>query len=298
MKKVTEISKAVFPVAGLGTRFLPATKAQPKEMLPVVDRPLIQYAVEEAYAAGIRHMIFVTGRNKRAIEDHFDTAYELETELESNGKHELLALVRSLSPDDMDCSYVRQPRSLGLGHAVLCAQPLVGNEPFAVLLADDLMTGEGDGPGVLTQMVSAFGQLQTSLLAVQEVPAAHVRRYGIVAGDRVDDRVMRVRQMVEKPAPEAAPSRLGVAGRYILTPGVFERIRNQPRGAGGEIQLTDGIAGLMDTEGVHAFRYAGKRYDCGSKEGFLEATVEFALRHPEVGARFRAYLQGLDVKGN
>ena len=295
MKKVTEITKAVFPVAGLGTRFLPATKAQPKEMLPVVDRPLIQYAVEEAYAAGIRHMIFVTGRNKRAIEDHFDTAYELETELESSGKHELLTLVRSLSPEDMDCSYVRQPRSLGLGHAVLCAQPLVGNEPFAVLLADDLMTGEGDGPGVLTQMVSAFGQLQTSLLAVQEVPADQVRRYGIVAGDAVDARVMRVRQMVEKPAPEAAPSRLGVAGRYILTPGVFDHIRKQPRGAGGEIQLTDGIAGLMDTEGVHAFRYAGKRYDCGSKEGFLEATVEFALRHPEVGERFRAYLQGLNL---
>jgi len=295
MKKVTEITKAVFPVAGLGTRFLPATKAQPKEMLPVVDRPLIQYAVEEAYAAGIRHMIFVTGRNKRAIEDHFDTAYELETELESSGKHELLTLVRSLSPEDMDCSYVRQPRSLGLGHAVLCAQPLVGNEPFAVLLADDLMTGEGDGPGVLTQMVSAFGQLQTSLLAVQEVPADQVRRYGIVAGDAVDARVMRVRQMVEKPAPEAAPSRLGVAGRYILTPAVFDHIRKQPRGAGGEIQLTDGIAGLMDTEGVHAFRYAGKRYDCGSKEGFLEATVEFALRHPEVGERFRAYLQGLNL---
>jgi len=295
MKKVTEISKAVFPVAGLGTRFLPATKAQPKEMLPVVDRPLIQYAVEEAYAAGIRHMVFVTGRNKRAIEDHFDTAYELETELESSGKHELLALVRSLSPDDMDCSYVRQPRSLGLGHAVLCAQPLVGNEPFAVLLADDLMTGEGDGPGVLTQMVSAFGQLQTSLLAVQEVPPDHVRRYGIVAGDEVDERVMRVRRMVEKPAPEAAPSRMGVAGRYILTPAVFEHIRNQPRGAGGEIQLTDGIAGLMDTEGVHAFRYAGKRYDCGSKEGFLEATVEFALRHPEVGERFRAYLRRLEI---
>jgi UTP--glucose-1-phosphate uridylyltransferase len=295
MKKVTEITKAVFPVAGLGTRFLPATKAQPKEMLPVVDRPLIQYAVEEAYAAGIRHMIFVTGRNKRAIEDHFDTAYELETELETSGKHELLALVRSLSPDDMDCAYVRQPRSLGLGHAVLCAQPLVGNEPFAVLLADDLMTGEGDGPGVLTQMVTAFGQLQTSLLAVQEVPADHVRRYGIVAGDAVDDRVMRVRRMVEKPAPEAAPSRLGVAGRYILTPGVFDHIRNQPRGAGGEIQLTDGIAGLIDTEGVHAFRYAGKRYDCGSKEGFLEATVEFALRHPEVGGHFRAYLRDLDI---
>ena len=297
MKKVTEILKAVFPVAGLGTRFLPATKAQPKEMLPVVDRPLIQYAVEEAYAAGIRHMIFVTGRNKRAIEDHFDTAYELETELESSNKQELLALVRSLSPDDMDCSYVRQPRSLGLGHAVLCAQPLVGDEPFAVLLADDLMTGAGDGPGVMTQMVAAFGQLGTSLLAVQEVPAEHVRRYGIVAGEAVDDRVVRVRQMVEKPKPEDAPSRLGVAGRYILTPAVFDRIRNQPKGAGGEIQLTDGIAGLIATEGVHAFRYAGKRYDCGSKEGFLEATVEFALRHPEVGGHFREYLRGVDLNG-
>lgn len=297
MKKVTKILKAVFPVAGLGTRFLPATKAQPKEMLPVVDRPLIQYAVEEAYAAGIRHMIFVTGRNKRAIEDHFDTAYELETELESSNKQELLALVRSLSPDDMDCSYVRQPRSLGLGHAVLCAQPLVGDEPFAVLLADDLMTGAGDGPGVMTQMVAAFGQLGTSLLAVQEVPAEHVRRYGIVAGEAVDDRVVRVRQMVEKPKPEDAPSRLGVAGRYILTPAVFDKIRNQPKGAGGEIQLTDGIAGLIATEGVHAFRYAGKRYDCGSKEGFLEATVEFALRHPEVGGHFREYLRGVDLNG-
>lgn len=297
MKEITQIRKAVLPVAGLGTRFLPATKAQPKEMLPIVDRPLIQYAVEEAYAAGIRHMIFVTGRNKRAIEDHFDTAYELETELESSHKHELLKLVRSLSPEDMVCTYVRQPRSLGLGHAVLCAQPLVGDEPFAVLLADDLMIGEGDGPGVLTQMVTSFQQIRTSLLAVQEVPADHVRRYGIVAGKDVGQRMIQVHQMVEKPAPEVAPSRMGVAGRYILTPAVFEQIRQQPRGAGGEIQLTDGIAGLIGTEGVHAYQYAGKRYDCGSKEGFLEATVEFALKHPEVGAHFRQYLRGLAITG-
>jgi UTP--glucose-1-phosphate uridylyltransferase len=293
MNKVTEIHKAVFPVAGLGTRFLPATKAQPKEMLPVVDKPLIQYAVEEAYEAGIRHMIFVTGRSKRAIEDHFDTAYELEHELEANGKQELLALVRSLAPQDMDCSYVRQPRALGLGHAVLCAQPLVGDEPFAVLLADDLMTGEDGGTGVLAQMVRLFQSQPTSILAVQEVPREHVRRYGIVAGDRAGERSIRVQQMVEKPSPEAAPSRLGVAGRYILTPAVFEAIRNQPRGAGGEIQLTDGIAQLIATEGVQAYQYLGKRYDCGSKQGFLEATVEFALKHPEVGAEFKAYLDGL-----
>jgi UTP--glucose-1-phosphate uridylyltransferase len=295
MKTVSKIQKAVFPVAGLGTRFLPATKAQPKEMLPVVDKPLIQYAVEEAYAAGIRHMIFVTGRNKRAIEDHFDTAYELETELEASQKHELLAVVRSMQPDDMDCSYVRQPRSLGLGHAVLCAEPLVGNEPFAVLLADDLMTGPEGGAPVLTQMVEVFQDYPTSLLAVQEVPADHVRRYGIVAGEQVTERIMKVRKMVEKPSPESAPSRMGVAGRYILTPAVFGHIRNNPKGAGGEIQLTDGIARLMETEGVHAYQYQGKRYDCGSKEGFLEATVELALKHPEVGAGFREYLKGLKL---
>jgi len=293
MKKVTNINKAVFPVAGLGTRFLPATKAQPKEMMPVVDKPLIQYAVEEAYEAGIRHMIFVTGRNKRAIEDHFDTAYELENELEASQKHELLALVRSMHPEDMDCSYVRQPRSLGLGHAVLCAQPLVGDEPFAVLLADDLMTGADGGPSVLSQMVDVFGRLQTSLLAVQEVPADHVRRYGIVAGDSVGKGLIKVSRMVEKPSPENAPSRMGVAGRYILTPAVFDHIRSQTRGAGGEIQLTDGIAGLIATEGVHAYQYEGKRYDCGSKEGFLQATVELALKHPEVGPGFQEYLKTL-----
>ena len=291
MTTKTTVAKAVFPVAGLGTRFLPATKAQPKEMLPIVDKPLIQYAVEEAYDAGIRHMVFVTGRNKRAIEDHFDTAYELETELESAGKHELLALVHSIKPDDMDCSYVRQPRSLGLGHAVLCAQPLVGDEPFAVLLADDLMTGLEGGKSVLRQMVEVFERVRTSVIAVQEVPLDHVKRYGIVAGDPAGDRLTRVRQMVEKPSPDKAPSRMGVAGRYILTPAVFDQIRQQPRGAGGEIQLTDGIARLIATEGVHAFQYEGKRYDCGSKQGFLEATVELALRHPEVRAEFRAFLK-------
>jgi len=289
------VRKAVFPVAGLGTRFLPATKASPKEMLPVVDKPLIQYAVEEAYAAGIRHMIFVTGRSKRAIEDHFDTAYELESELEAAGKQELLALVRSVQPDDMDCAYVRQPRSLGLGHAVLCAEALVGHEPFAVLLADDLMMGPPGGTPVLAQMAQAFRQQGRSLLAVQEVPQDQVRRYGIVAGEPAGGPLLRVQRIVEKPAPEVAPSRMGVAGRYILTPAIFEQIRQQPKGAGGEIQLTDAIARLMEHEAVYAFQYAGKRYDCGSKEGFLEATVELALQHPEVGASFREYLKTLSL---
>ena len=289
----TIVRKAVFPVAGLGTRFLPATKASPKEMLPVVDKPLIQYAVEEAYAAGIRHMIFVTGRSKRAIEDHFDTAYELENELEAAGKQELLELVRSIQPADMNCAFVRQHRSLGLGHAVLCAEPLVGNEPFAVLLADDLMVGPEGGKPVLAQMTEAFQKQGRSLLAVQEVPLDQVKRYGIVAGDTIDEGLVKVNKMVEKPSPESAPSRLGVAGRYVLTPGVFAEIRNQPKGAGGEIQLTDGIAALMKKEAVYAYAYKGTRYDCGSKEGFLQATVELALAHPEVGGSFRDYLKSL-----
>jgi len=295
MEKFTSLNKAVFPVAGLGTRFLPATKAQPKEMLPVVDKPLIQYAVEEAYAAGIRHMIFVTGRNKRAIEDHFDTAYELENELEVAGKQELLALVRSIQASDMDFSYVRQPRSLGLGHAVLCAEHMVGNEPFAVLLADDLMTGPPGGQPVLAQMAEQFKSLQQSILAVQEVPLDQTRRYGIVAGEKSGEHLMKVSAMVEKPAPEAAPSRMAVAGRYILTPGVFKHIRSQKPGVGGELQLTDGIASLLAEESVYAFEYAGRRYDCGSKEGFLQATVELALLHPEVGARFKNYLKNLKL---
>ena len=284
------IRKAVFPVAGFGTRFLPATKAQPKEMLPVVDKPLIQYAVEEAYAAGIRHMIFVTGRNKRAIEDHFDTAVELEAELEAKNKTALLAIARSILPDDMALSYVRQPRMLGLGHAVLCAEHLVGDEPFAVLLADDLMTGER---AVLAQMADVYNRTGASVLAVQEVPQDQTGRYGIVVGETVEDRLIKVSHMVEKPKPETAPSRMAPDGRYILTPGVFDQIRQQTSGAGGEIQLTDGIAGLMQSEAVYALQYQGKRYDCGSKEGFLEATVELALAHPEVGENFREYLKSL-----
>ncbi|MDT0140658.1 UTP--glucose-1-phosphate uridylyltransferase GalU [Acidovorax sp. PRC11] len=295
MSDNSAIRKAVFPVAGLGTRFLPATKASPKEMLPVVDKPLIQYAVEEAYSAGIRHMIFVTGRSKRAIEDHFDTAYELENELEAAGKKELLELVRSVAPSDMDCAFVRQPRSLGLGHAVLCAEPLVGREPFAVLLADDLMVGPPGGQPVMAQMAGAFRKQGRSLLAVQEVPQDQVRRYGIVAGEPAGGPLIRIDRIVEKPSPEEAPSRMGVAGRYILTPGVFDEIRNQPQGVGGEIQLTDAIARLMAREAVYAFRYEGKRYDCGSKEGFLEATVELALQHPQVGAAFREYLKTVEI---
>jgi UTP--glucose-1-phosphate uridylyltransferase len=279
-------------VAGLGTRFLPATKAQPKEMLPVVDKPLIQYAVEEAYAAGIRHMVFITGRNKRAIEDHFDTAYELENELEAAGKQSLLELLRSVKMEDMHFSYVRQHRMLGLGHAVLCAEHVVGSKPFAVLLADDLMVGQ---PAVLAQMNEQFARLGRSVLAVQEVPPEHTRRYGIVAGKPIEARLTQLERIVEKPAPEVAPSRIGVAGRYILTPAIFKHLRQLGSGAGGEIQLTDGIASLLADEAVYAFQYEGKRYDCGSKEGFLEATVELALQHPEVGAHFRSYIQQLRI---
>jgi len=286
------VRKAIFPVAGLGTRSLPATKAIPKEMLPVVDKPLIQYAVEEAYAAGVREMIFVTGRHKRALEDHFDLTFELEAALEDAGKTGLLEVVRSVKPDDMECVYVRQPRALGLGHAVLCGRSVVGDEPFAVLLPDDLMIGE---PPILAQMIEQFERRRGSIVAVQEVPAEHTRRYGIVAGTPLDDRVVEMSRFVEKPAPDVAPSRLGVAGRYVLTPRVFEEIANQPRGVGGEIQLTDGIAGLMRHEKVYAYRYDGRRYDCGSKEGLLQANVELGLEHPELGAAFRDYLRALEV---
>ena len=290
-----QIKTAIFPVAGLGTRFLPATKAMPKEMLPVVDKPLIQYAVEEAYAAGIRHMVFVTGRNKRAIEDHFDTAYELENELEHAGKQALLSVAKSMAPDDMLCSYVRQPRALGLGHAVLCAEHLTENAPFAVLLADDLMVGPTGGKHVLAQMADIFHRQGRSVIAVQEVPQDQVKRYGIVAGSPAGERLMKIERIVEKPVPEKAPSRLAVSGRYILTPAVFEQIRQQPKGAGGEIQLTDGIAGLLALENAYAYTYEGKRYDCGSKEGFLQASVELALAHPEVGTGFREYLKALSI---
>ena len=283
------VRKAVFPIAGLGTRFLPATKASAKEMLPVVDKPLIQYAVEEAYAAGIRQMIFVTGRTKRSVEDHFDTAYELETELELAGKQHLLSVARSIAPDDMICTYVRQPRALGLGHAVLCAKELVGAEPFAVLLADDLMVGE---PSITAQMVQQFARWGSSILAVQDVPRAQTNRYGIVSGQPVADAVVEVSGIVEKPAPDLAPSTLAVAGRYILTPAIFQELERIPRGVGGEIQLTDGIAQLLAREKVYAYRYQGTRYDCGSKLGFLQATVDLGEHHAEVGQEFAAWLAG------
>jgi UTP--glucose-1-phosphate uridylyltransferase len=286
--KSQAVRKAVFPIAGLGTRFLPATKASAKEMLPVVDKPLIQYAVEEAYAAGIRQMIFVTGRTKRSIEDHFDTAYELETELELAGKQHLLSVARSIAPDDMLCTYVRQPRALGLGHAVLCAKELVAGEPFAVLLADDLMVGKKP---IMAQMVEQFAHWRCSILAVQDVPREQTNRYGIVSGQAVEDGVVDVTGIVEKPAPEVAPSTLAVAGRYILTPGVFHELENIPRGVGGEIQLTDGIAQLLRREKVFAYRYEGKRYDCGSKLGFLQATVDLGVQHDEVGAEFADWLK-------
>ncbi|MFV0372435.1 MAG: UTP--glucose-1-phosphate uridylyltransferase GalU [Azonexus sp.] len=282
------ISKAVFPIAGLGTRFLPATKASAKEMLPVVDKPQIQYAVEEAYAAGIRQMIFVTGRTKRSVEDHFDTAYELENELERAGKTELLETARSIAPDDMICTYVRQPRALGLGHAVLCARELVGQEAFAVLLADDLMVGE---PPVMAQMVGQYAEWRASILAVQDVPLEHTRRYGIVSGNGVNEELVDIDGIVEKPAPEDAPTTLAVAGRYILTHGIFNELASLPRGVGGEIQLTDGIARLLRREKVFAYRYRGIRYDCGSKLGFLQATVDLGEQHAEVGAEFAAWLR-------
>ena len=286
------VRKAVFPVGGMGTRFLPATMAIPKEMLPVVDKPLIQYAVEEAYAAGVREMIFVTGRHKRAIEDHFDTAFELESALEASQKHDLLAMVHAIKPDDMTCVYVRQPRPLGLGHAVLCAEPLVGDEPFAVLLADDLMLGQ---PPVMAQMVDAYAKVGSSILAVQDVPAHDTKRYGIVDTQGVNGDLVVIKGLVEKPAPEVAPSTLAVAGRYVLSPSVFAHIRQQSVGAGGELQLTDGIAGLMRDESVYAYRYNGARYDCGTQAGFLEATVHLALSRVDLQGDFKQYLRGLDL---
>jgi UTP--glucose-1-phosphate uridylyltransferase len=288
------IRKAIFPVAGLGTRSLPATKSIPKEMLPIVDKPLIQYAVEEAYAAGVRTMVFVTGRMKRAIEDHFDTTPELESALEASNKAELLAIVRAVKPDDMECVYVRQPKALGLGHAVLCGRAVIGDEPFGVLLPDDLMIGT---PPILAQMAAQFDRLQGSLIAVQEVPSEHTRRYGIVAGTPVGERLVEIEKIVEKPAPEVAPSRLGVAGRYVLTPRVFDEIARQQRGVGGEIQLTDGIAGLLAHEKVYAYRYEGRRWDCGSKEGFLQANVELGLADETLGGDLRRWMGELLAKG-
>ncbi|WP_127477090.1 UTP--glucose-1-phosphate uridylyltransferase GalU [Sulfurivermis fontis] len=283
------VSKAVFPVAGMGTRFLPATKANPKEMLPIVDKPLIQYAVEEAIAAGITEMIFVTSSAKRAIEDHFDKNYELEAELEKKGKSELLELVRSVLPAGVSCAYVRQPEALGLGHAVLCAKPLIKDEPFAVILADDLI--DGYGGSAMAQMVEMYTAHQCSLLGVEEVAAEDTDKYGIVKAVPMDERLSRVERIVEKPKPAEAPSTLAVVGRYILTPRIFELLETTGRGAGGEIQLTDAIAALLREEPVLGYRFSGRRYDCGSKLGYLEATVEFALKHPELSDEFRSYLK-------
>jgi UTP--glucose-1-phosphate uridylyltransferase len=283
-----KITKAVFPVAGMGSRFLPATKATAKEMLPVVDKPLIQYAVEEAVAAGITDMVFITGRNKRAIEDHFDKAYELEATLEAQGKTELLRLVQSVVPKHVNCIYIRQAEPLGLGHAVLCAKPVIQDEPFAVILADDLIDGT---PPIIKQMVDVFAKHQCSILGVQDVPRAHTKQYGIVSSTNLEMNVERVHGIVEKPKPEVAPSTLAVVGRYILTPRIFHHLENIQPGAGGEIQLTDGIAELIKEEQLLAYRFSGIRYDCGSKLGYLQAQVSFGLKHPELRQDFAAYLQ-------
>lgn len=282
------VRKAVFPVAGLGTRFLPATKASPKEMLPVVDKPLIQYAAEEAVAAGITELIFITGQAKRSIEDHFDKSKELEAELETRGNQQLLEQVRGVLPHNVTCIYIRQAQPLGLGHAVLCSRPVVGNEPFAVILADDLI--DGNGRGCIAQMVSVFDYYRTSVLAVQNIAPEDTDQYGVVESVELEDGVSRIQKIVEKPAPARAPSNLGVVGRYILTGTIFDLLEKLGRGAGGEIQLTDAIAGLLSREQVLALRFSGKRYDCGSKLGYLEATVEYALKHEELNKEFRAFL--------
>jgi len=286
------IRTAVFPVAGRGTRFLPATKASPKEMLPVVDKPLIQYAVEEALAAGAQRLVFITGASKRAIEDHFDSDQELELMLKLQGKSDLLNQLRSVLPSYASCIYIRQPAPLGLGHAVLCAQPAVGSEPFFVHLADDLIRSE---VACLAQMAQVYEAKRASVLGVQAVPRQDTEKYGIVAVEADRSATSRVRSIVEKPKPSVAPSNLAVVGRYVLAPAIFEHLERIGHGAGGEIQLTDGIAALMREEAVYAYRFEGKRYDCGSKLGYLQATVEYALSHPQLGREFRRYLRGLDL---
>ncbi|MCK9638184.1 MAG: UTP--glucose-1-phosphate uridylyltransferase GalU [Methylobacter tundripaludum] len=288
-----KIRKAVFPVAGLGTRFLPATKASPKEMLPIVDKPLIQYCVEEAVAAGIDTMIFVTGRTKNVIMDHFDKAYELENELTIRGKTGILKMVREMMPPNVSFVFIRQPEALGLGHAVLCAKSAVGDEPFAVILADDLIANSDAGKGCMAQMVEQYDKNQCSILGVERVNPQETDKYGIVKTKEVSPSVGQVELIVEKPAPERAPSNLGVVGRYILTPAIFEKIETTERGAGGEIQLTDAIASLMTDEQVLAYEFDGKRYDCGAKLGYLQATVEYGLKHDELKDDFREYLKNL-----
>ena len=280
----------MFPVAGRGTRFLPATKASPKEMLPIVDKPLIQYAAEEALMAGAEKLVFVTGYTKRAIEDHFDPDHELEQELAAKGREDTLNVLRSIVPSYASCIFIRQPAPLGLGHAVLCSRPAVGDEPFFVHLADDLI--DADEP-CLAQMGRIFEERQGSVLGVQTVRPEETDKYGIVAADALSERVSRVRRIVEKPKPKDAPSNLAVVGRYVLTPAIYGKLEKIGRGAGGEIQLTDGIAALLADEPVFAYAFEGKRYDCGSKLGYLEATVEFALKHPHLGRQFAHYLSEL-----
>lgn len=285
-----KIKTAVFPVAGRGTRFLPATKASPKEMLPIVDKPLIQYAAEEALQAGADKLVFITGSAKRAIEDHFDTDRELERELEAQGKKDLLDAVRGIVPSYASCIYIRQPAPLGLGHAVLCSRPVVGDEPFFIHLADDLI--DATEP-CLAQMARAFDSCRGSVLGVQTVEPDQTDKYGIVAAEPVSERLSQVKRIVEKPKPADAPSNLAVVGRYILTPAVYAKLATIGRGAGGEIQLTDGIAALMADESIFAYAFEGKRYDCGSKLGYLEATVEFGLKHDNLGGQFANYLARL-----
>lgn len=283
------IKTAVFPVAGLGTRFLPATKANPKEMLPVVDKPLIQYAVDEAIAAGVTELIFVTSSSKRAIEDHFDRNFELETVLKDRNKDDLLSIVHNVLPEGVHCVYIRQTEALGLGHAVLCAKNVVGNKPFAVILADDLID-DGDR-GCLAQMAEHFAEHQCSMLGVERVPEEETEKYGIVNTEPVGDNISKVSAIVEKPSPDVAPSNMAVVGRYILTPRIFDLLEKTERGAGGEIQLTDAISTLLKYEHVIAHEFEGARYDCGSKLGYLTATVEYALKHPEVKEEFLSYLK-------
>jgi UTP--glucose-1-phosphate uridylyltransferase len=284
---LTKVTKAVFPVAGLGTRFLPVTKASPKEMLPVVDKPLIQYALEEAVNAGITHMIFITGRNKRAIEDHFDKAYELETELKGKGRQKLLEQVRDIVPKHVSCTYVRQSEALGLGHAVLCAKAVLGGEPFAVILADDLIDAKVPA---LKQMVDIYHQRNQSLLAVQTVPREDTASYGIIQGQADGDRLIHMSAIVEKPKPADAPSTLAVVGRYILSPAIISHLERIKPGAGGEIQLTDAIASLLKEETVLGYSFEGTRYDCGSKLGYLQANVMYGVKHSEVGPEFAKFL--------
>jgi UTP--glucose-1-phosphate uridylyltransferase len=287
------IKKAIFPVAGMGTRFLPATKANPKEMLPIVDKPLIQYAVEEAVACGITELIFVTSSSKRAIEDHFDTNFELESKLTNNGKQELLNIVRGILPKGVSCAYIRQPEALGLGHAVLCAKPIIADEPFAVLLADDLI--EGDHQNCLQQMADIYQETHQSVIAVQQIPHEETDKYGIIAGDGISNNIIKIKSIIEKPAINDAPSNLGVVGRYIFTPAIFDFLERTPAGRSGEIQLTDAIARLLLQEPVRALRFRGKRYDCGTKLGYLEATVAYALKHTELATEFKRYLQNITL---